>query len=87
MSPEQPLQPHPYVTAVEIPEDIAQDHHKAAEYGFIEWFRRADEIGFTPHIVAGSCHLKLHMRVADGKHWLHVSGPVTDPPGQGQAHG
>lgn len=73
--------PHPYVTAVEIPEEIAADHAKVAEYGFREWFRRADQIGFIPHIVAGSCHLKLHMRGdSKGRHWLHVSGPVLDPP-------
>jgi hypothetical protein len=77
--------PHPYVTAVEIPEDIAHDRTKTAEYGFREWFSRADQIGFTPHIVAGSCFLKLHMRTDDdGRHWLHVSGPVLDPPGQTQ---
>jgi hypothetical protein len=76
--------PHPYVTAVEIPEEIAGDQRRTAEYGFIEWFRRADQIGFIPHIVAGSCHLKLHMRRDRGKYWLHVSGPVLDPPGQNQ---
>jgi hypothetical protein len=64
-----------------------KDIFEVAEFGFIEWFRRADEIGFTPHVVAGSCHLKLHLRHDDqGRAWLHVSGPVTDPPGQAQ-HG
>jgi hypothetical protein len=80
-------QPHPYVTAIEIPPEIENDRTKVAEFGFIEWFRRADQIGFTPHVVAGSCHLKLHLRHDDqGRAWLHVSGPVTDPPGQAQ-HG
>lgn len=82
---EQLPQPHPYVTAIEIPEAIEEDRTKVAEYGFIEWFRRADQIGFTPHIVAGSCHLQLYLRHDDkGRAWLHVSGPVTDPPGRGK---
>jgi hypothetical protein len=82
-------QPHPYVTAVEIPSAIASDHTKAAEYGFREWFKRAGQIGFIPHIVAGSVHLQLHMRHDDkGRAWLHVSGPVLDPPQPGQVpHG